>query len=320
MNDLLSQSFRSRIETHPVTDLEAGGGGTEMSIHLTSSGFLSKREKEEEARFFEEVEILKREMEKIMQLLSKLQESNEESRTVTSAQSMKLLRDRMDSHIAEVLKTAKLIKSKLEALDKANKENRLIPGCEQGSTADRTRLTITNSLRKALKALMDDFQALRQKMSFEYRETVERRFFTVTGEKASEETIDHMIESGESETFLQKAVREQGRGQIIETIKEIKERHDAVKEIEKNLLELHQIFMDMAVLVEAQGHQIDNIEAAVKGATSFVRRGTDQLQTAKKLQRNSRKFTCIAIIILLIIILVVVVPILVKLLRKNSSS
>ena len=39
----------------------------------------------------------------------------------------------------------------------------------------------------------------------------------------------------------------------MDTIDEIQEWHDASKEIEKSLLELHQIFLDMAVLVEAQG-------------------------------------------------------------------
>jgi hypothetical protein len=51
--------------------------------------------------------------------------------------------------------------------------------------------------------------------------------------------------------------------QILDTIAEIKERHDAVRDIEKKLLELHQIFLDMAVLVEAQGELLDNIETQV---------------------------------------------------------
>ncbi len=89
------------------------------------------------------------------------------------------------------------------------------------------------------------------------------RYFTITGEKPDEDTIEKIIETGESENFLQVAIHEQGRGQILETIREIQERHDTVKEIEKNLLELHQIFLDMAVLVEAQGEQLNDIESQV---------------------------------------------------------
>ena len=53
--------------------------------------------------------------------------------------------------------------------------------------------------------------------------------------------------------------------QVLDTLAEIQERHEAVKELEKSLLDLHQIFLDMAVLVEAQGEQLDNIEAQVCG-------------------------------------------------------
>ena len=115
-----------------------------------------------------------------------------------------------------------------------------------------------------------------------------------------------MTNTGESETFLQKAIQEQGRGRVLDTIQEIQERHDAVKDIEKNLKELHQVFLDMAVLVEAQGEQLNDIADNVGRAHSFVNRGTQQLQTARVLQKNTRKWTCYAIIILLVIILLVV--------------
>ncbi len=49
-----------------------------------------------------------------------------------------------------------------------------------------------------------------------------------------------------------------------DTLAEIEERGEAVRELEKSLLDLHQIFLDMAVLVEAQGEMLDNIEAQVR--------------------------------------------------------
>lgn len=46
------------------------------------------------------------------------------------------------------------------------------------------------------------------------REVVERRVYTVTGKKASEDEVERMIETGESETIFQKAILEQGRGHV----------------------------------------------------------------------------------------------------------
>lgn len=43
---------------------------------------------------------------------------------------------------------------------------------------------------------------------------MERRTYTVTGQKASPEEIDRLIETGESETIFAKAILEQGRGHV----------------------------------------------------------------------------------------------------------
>ena len=54
--------------------------------------------------------------------------------------------------------------------------------------------------------------------------------------------------------------------QVLDTVQEIAERASAVKDLERQLLGLHQIFLDMAVLVEAQGEMLDNIETQARGA------------------------------------------------------
>lgn len=68
--------------------------------------------------------------------------------------------------------------------------------------------------------------------------------------------------------------------------------------------------MDMAVLVDAQGELLDNIESQVMNAVDHVNLGTDALNTAKNLQRKSRKCMMIAIILLLVIALIIVLSIL----------
>lgn len=96
---------------------------------------------------------------------------------------------------------------------------------------------------------------------------------------------------------------------MLETVVEIQDRYDAAKEIEKSLLELHQIFLDMAVMVETQGEQMDDIEHHVMNAAQYVNDGTKNLKIAKDHQRSSRRCMCIGIILLLVIILLVIIPI-----------
>ena len=132
--------------------------------------------------------------------------------------------------------------------------------------------------------------------------------------------VSFTCDAGESETFLQKAIQEQGRGRILDTINEIQERHDAVKELERSLKELHQVFLDMAVLVQSQGEHLNDIESYVTRASSFVRTGAQELQTAKKHQKNTRKWTCYAIILLLVIVLFVVLVIVRPWQHKGSGG
>ncbi|KAL4587826.1 hypothetical protein LXL04_000700 [Taraxacum kok-saghyz] len=172
-----------------------------------------------------------------------------------------LLKQRMEKDVDEVGKIARFIKSKIEELDRENFANRQKPGCGKGTGVDRSRTATT-------------IESIDQ----EHREVVERRVYTgLTGTRADEETIDQ-LETGDSEQIFQKAIREQGRGQVLDTLADIQERHDAVRE--------------------------------VSSAVDHVQDGNKALYKAKSLQKNSRKWMCIAILILLIIIAVVVVGVL----------
>ncbi|KAL8506748.1 hypothetical protein ACS0TY_017591 [Phlomoides rotata] len=300
MNDLLTDSFVGDAKGNPsrAPDIEMGSRFTRSSSELGMESFNKQ---------IQEVE---KQVDKLSSLLVKLKEANEESKSITKASSMKAIRKRMEKDVDEVGKIARNVKSKIEAINKDNLANREKPGCGKGTAVDRSRMTMTNSLTKKFKELMTEFQTLRQRIEEEYREVVERRVMTVTGTRPDEETINHLIETGNSEQIFQKAMQEAGHGQVLNTLEEIQERHDAVREIEKKLLDLHQIYLDMAVLVEAQGDILDNIESQVSNAVDHVQSGTASLQIAKKLQKNSRKCMCIAIIILLIIVAITVLGVL----------
>ncbi|XP_058077385.1 syntaxin-132 [Magnolia sinica] len=307
MNDLLTDSFEiPRGQTSRDGDIELGSQLTTTSGELGFEGF------------FKQVQEIEKQIDKVSKLLKKLQDANEESKAVTKASAMKAIKQRMEKDVDEVGKIARFAKSKLEQLDRDNLNNRQKPGCGKGTAVDRSRMSTTLALKMKLKERMSEFQTLRETIHEEYREVIERRVFTVTGTRADEETIDRLIETGNGEQIFQKAIQEQGRGQVMDTLAEIQERHDAVRDLEKKLLELHQIFLDLSVLVEAQGEMLDNIESQVSSAVDHVQSGTTALQKAKKLQKSSRKWMCIAIIILLLIVVITVVAVIKPWIKKGA--
>ncbi|KAG0475448.1 hypothetical protein HPP92_015134 [Vanilla planifolia] len=302
MNNLLSESWRR--------DTASPGGGIQM-MRTSSFGNGAAAGGGNLEKFFEDVESIKNELKEVEQAHRNLYQSNESLKTLHSQAMVRDLRAGMDSEIANVLKRAKVVKLRLEALDRLNAANRLVQGCGPGTSTDRTRTSMVAGLRKKLRDQMDAFGELRRKVAADHREVVARRYYAVTGEKPDEATVEAIAAAeGQEERILRAAL--EGKGAVEAAVAEMRERKGAVEEIERSLLELHQVFLDMAVLVEEQGHQIDDIESQVGRAKSFVDRGVHQLHQARKNQKNTRKWTCCAIILLIVVILVIVLPIVLR--------
>ncbi|CAG9462670.1 unnamed protein product [Pedinophyceae sp. YPF-701] len=128
-----------------------------------------------------------------------------------------------------------------------------------------------------------------------------------TGERPVDKQIEQLIESGEAEQVFEKAILQQGKGHILDTLSEVQERHAAILSLERSLGDLQQAFVDMAVLVEAQGELVDNIANHIKQTVNYVHKGTQSLQAARRLQLNTRKWMCIGICIVLVIAVVIIV-------------
>jgi len=176
MNDLLAERTSGSKAGGGLYDVDLETGhSSSSSVQMAGRGSTDK----DLSRFFADIEKIKVQMDNIRELLVKLQEANEESKGVHRAQAMNALRERMDADIAQVTKIARLIKGELEELDRGNAASRRVKGCEEGTPTDRTRTTITNNQRKKLKDLMGEFQALRERMMGEYKETIERRFAVI---------------------------------------------------------------------------------------------------------------------------------------------
>lgn len=313
MNNLFSSSWKRAGD-----DLESGGGGgggVEMTVPPGAAAGASLD------RFFEDVESIKDELRDLERIQRSLHDGNEGGKSLHDAAAVRALRSRMDTDVSAAIKKAKVVKLRLESLDRANAANRSLPGCGPGSSTDRTRTSVVAGLRKKLRDSMESFSALRGRITSEYRDTVARRYFTVTGSQPDEATLDNLAETGEGERFLQRAIAEQhGRGEVQSVVAEIQERHGAVAQLERSLLELQQVFNDMAVLVEAQGEQLNDIEGNVGRARSFVERGREELQVARKHQKSSRKWMCIGIGIVLAVVLIIVLSIVLSNRSSNNNS
>jgi hypothetical protein len=78
------------------------------------------------------------------------------------------------------------------------------------------------------------------------------------------------------------------------------EREEGVREIEAAVLEVNEIFTDLASLVQDQGAHIDNIESNIVDTGANVEGGVEQLRKASKHQKKSRSLLCCLLLFLIV--------------------
>ncbi|KAJ3342808.1 Syntaxin-1A [Gonapodya sp. JEL0774] len=107
---------------------------------------------------------------------------------------------------------------------------------------------------------------------------------------ATDAEINQAMESGTNGIFAQQMLKtskqtEEARAALVD----IQNRHEEIIRIEKTVLELQQLFMDMAVLVAAQEEQIIEISENVGKTVDNTEKGVQELRKANKMQKRSRK-------------------------------
>jgi syntaxin 7 len=85
----------------------------------------------------------------------------------------------------------------------------------------------------------------------------------------------------------------------------LREREDAIKKLESDIMDVNQIFKDLGMLVHEQGEVLDSIEANIDNAQMSVEEGTKQLSKARDYQSKARKKKFCIIVIVLVILAII---------------
>ncbi|KAG4111453.1 hypothetical protein ERO13_D13G105401v2 [Gossypium hirsutum] len=127
MNDLMTKSFMNYVDLkkEAMKDLEAG---PDYDLEMSST---TNTMDQNLGLFLEEAEKVKQGMAVIRELLGKLQESNEESKSLHKPESLKALRNKINNDIVTVQKKARTIKAQLEEMDRANAANKRLSGTKK---------------------------------------------------------------------------------------------------------------------------------------------------------------------------------------------
>ncbi|KAK1232020.1 hypothetical protein PQX77_004865 [Marasmius sp. AFHP31] len=107
---------------------------------------------------------------------------------------------------------------------------------------------------------IQNYQQVEQQYRTRYKQRMERQFKIVKPD-ASPEEVKAVVNDESGGQIFQQAVLDSNRlGASRAAYREVQERHEDIKRIERTLAELAQLFNDMSVLVAEQDETIQNIE------------------------------------------------------------
>ena len=83
-------------------------------------------------------------------------------------------------------------------------------------------------------------------------------------------------------------------------------------QLEKQIEEVRDLFVDIGALVQSQGEMVDNILHNVTRAGIDVEQGKDHLNKAEEYQKSARKKKLILLAVLIVVVLIILLVILIE--------
>ncbi|XP_036382875.1 syntaxin-2 isoform X1 [Megalops cyprinoides] len=133
-----------------------------------------------------------------------------------------------------------------------------------------------------------------------------QRQLEITGKVTTDEELEDMLESGNPAIFTSDIISD---SQITrQALNEIESRHKDIIRLESSIRELHEMFVDMAMLVETQGDMINNIEKNVTNAVEYIGHAKEETKKAVRYQKKARrKYVIIALALLVLLALIALI-------------
>lgn len=270
---------------------ESYEANNDVNINMDGGeGFLSE--------FFNEVEEISQSLDKIV---ATVEEVKKKHSAILSAPSTDEKNNQiLESLMAEIKSLSGKVKQKLKSMAHVIEQE------EQGnmtSSALRIKKTQHSALTRRFVSAMTDYNTIQTDYRQRCKDRIKRQL-EITGNVKTDTEIEEMLEGGDFAVFTQGIVVETQKAR--QTLADIEDRHADIMKLEKSIREIHQMFLDMAVLVESQGELIDRIEYNVQNAADFVDSGKTNLNTAIKYRDKARKKKIILGIIALVLLIIII--------------
>ncbi|CAJ0941686.1 unnamed protein product, partial [Mesorhabditis belari] len=273
-------------------------GDEDMQMDTGNAQFMEE--------FFEQVEEVRGSVDLIAQNVEEVKKKH--SAILSNPVNDPKTKEELDELMASIKRTANKVRGKLKLIENAIEHDE---SAGQVNADLRIRKTQHSTLSRRFVEVMTDYN----KTQTDYRERCKGRIqrqLDIAGKQVGDEDLEEMIESGNPGVFTQGIITD--TQQARQTLADIEARHNDIMKLESSIRELHDMFMDMAMLVESQGEMVDRIEYNVEHAKEFVDRAVADTKKAVQYQSKARRkkimiLICLTILVVfLVLIVMMMVP------------
>lgn len=236
---------------------------------------------------YKEAQAMRKEMVLLKLDVKRLGKQN--TRFLTSVRRISSIKRDSNALGRDIKARGEAIYARLEKMGKLSKELEE----EHGPTSAVARMVRSQhiSLTSAFHNAMSEYNEAEMVQRENCKTRIQRQA-EIMGKEVSREQIDEMIETGKWNVFSDNLLLE-GRT-ARSALNEIENRHKELLELEGRIRDIHELFSQMARLVEEQGCMLDNIEANVCATQDYVVKATVQIKKAVKYKKNNpcKKLFC----------------------------
>ncbi|XP_063531596.1 syntaxin-1A isoform X1 [Cydia strobilella] len=279
------------VEESPMTEFFGESQNPERQNLFSSFMRWMFQRGERDTRSIAEFSNFVNNVEEIREMIDKIQANVEEvkkkhSAILSAPQSDEKTKNELEDLMADIKKTANKVRGKLKHIEQNIEQEEH----SNKSSADlRIRKTQHSTLSRKFVEVMTEYN----RTQTDYRDRCKNRILRqleITGRNTTDEELETMLEQDNPAVFTQGIIME--TQQAKQTLADIEARHADIIKLETSIRELHDMFMDMAMLVESQGEMIDRIEYHVEHAVDYVQTATQDTKKALKYQSKARRVSC----------------------------
>ncbi|XP_041058883.1 syntaxin-2-like isoform X1 [Carcharodon carcharias] len=211
-------------------------------------------------------------------------------------------KEELEGLTLSIKRNANRVRNKLKIIEQSiNEEDE-----NQGSVDLRIRKTQHSTLSRKFANVMTEYNEIQILFRERSKGRIQRQL-EITGKTTTDDELEEMLESGNPSIFTSDIISDT---QITrQALNEIESRHKDIIKLEASIRELHDMFVDMAMLVEQQGEMINNIETNVVNATEYIERAKEETKKAVRYQSKARRkmfYIMICVVVLLVIVAIII--------------